>query len=328
MKQKAHFCSPREPMQAKGYNLPESSKTEIVILGAGFIGLSFAAAFSDAGWQVTLSELDENRRIGAKAKIKVQCEAMELAGLRRNAGGSVRVRNGVGDSLKTTSLVLECGPEILDIKQAIFAALLADSGPQTILATASSAIPMSRILPDESQQARCMVAHPVNPPAILRMIELSPAPATNPDTMDRAAQAFHAAGFTPIVLGHEIEGFILNRLQGAVLREAYRLVDEGVTDVNGIDTVVRLGLGPRWALSGPFETMELNTPGGIRAHAARMGPAYKRMGEARGETVDWSESLVGQVENQRRAVCAEADLPKRAQWRAEAVARLVAVRDK
>ena len=137
---------------------------------------------------------------------------------------------------------------------------------------------------------------PGEPPAVLRLVELVPAPATDPATVERAAALLCAAGFAPVRLGREVEGFVLNRLQGALLREAYRLVDEGVTDVAGVEAAVRMGLGPRWALSGPFETAELNTPGGIRAHAARMGPAYAAMGAARGETVDWSRELVDRVE--------------------------------
>jgi hypothetical protein len=89
-----------------------------------------------------------------------------------------------------------------------------------------------------------------------------------------------------------------------------------------------MGLGPRWALSGPFETAELNTPGGIAAHAARMGPAYKRIGEGRGETVDWRADLVARVSTERRTILAEADIPARVAWRARAVARLIAARDK
>ena len=120
----------------------------------------------------------------------------------------------------------------------------------------------------------------------------------------------------------------MNRLQGAMLREAYRLVDEGVAGANDIDDVVRLSLGPRWALSGPFETAELNTPGGIRAHAERLGRAYKRMGEARGETVDWHPDLINTVEKDRRALVSEADLPARVTWRTRAVARLVSARNR
>lgn len=299
----------------------------VVVLGAGSIGLSFAAVLGDAGFAVTVVEPDAARRATADAGLDVQRDAISLAGLARGGAGQVTVVPDGADALPKADLVIECGPENLGVKQAIFANLLAVCPHDAVLVTASSAIPMSHILPDAVDQRRCLVAHPVNPPAVLRMIELCPAPATDPAALDRAADLFGAAGFAPVRLGHEVEGFVLNRLQGAVLREAYRLVDEGVTDVAGVEAVMRLGLGPRWALSGPFETAELNTPGGIRAHAARMGPAYARMGQERGETVDWNDGLVAEVDAQRRLEIAVEDLPARAAWRARAVARLVAARD-
>jgi L-gulonate 3-dehydrogenase len=300
----------------------------VVVLGAGSIGLSLAAALSDAGHAVTLAEPDPARREEAGAGLALQREAMALAGLARGRGGDVTLAAEAGPALAGTGLVMECGPERLEVKQAIFARLLAEAGPETILATASSALTISRILPDRADQARCLVAHPVNPPAVLRLIEIVPAPGTQAPVAARAAALFEGAGFGAVVLGREVEGFVLNRLQGAVLREAYRLVDEGVLDPEGVDRVMRLGLGPRWALSGPFETAELNTPGGIRAHAARMGPAYARMGAERGEAVDWREDLVARVEAARRAVLPAGALPARVAWRARAVARLVALRDR
>lgn len=307
--------------------MPHTAPSEVVILGAGFIGLSFAAVFQDAGWRVTLVEPDAARRDAALSGIATQLAAIALSGQRAGGNGAVDIRDTPGDALRQADLVLECGPEDLPIKTAIFAGLLRDAGPHTILATASSAITMSLIVADPIDQARCLVAHPVNPPSVLRLIELVPAPGTTPAARLGARKLFAAAGFSPVMLGQEIEGFVLNRLQGAVLREAYRLVAEGVVDVEGLDRVMREGLGPRWALSGPFETAELNTPGGIRAHAARMGPAYRRMGEARGETVDWTAQLVMDVERQRRAICPEDALPRRAAWRARAVAQLVAFRN-
>jgi 3-hydroxyacyl-CoA dehydrogenase len=300
----------------------------IAVLGAGSIGISFAAAFADAGANVTLADPDNERRSAADAGLIVQQEAIEMAGLSRAGTGQVSVVDHPGEQLEHSDLVIECGPEKLETKQAIFADLLAQAGKDTILATASSAITISQILPDTSQQRRCLVAHPVNPPAVLRVIELVPAPSTDPAATKSAASLFDAAGFEAVQLNHEIEGFVLNRLQGAVLREAYRLIDEGVTDVAGIEAIMRMGLGPRWALSGPFETAELNTPGGIKAHAARMGPAYKRIGEARGETVEWSDALVESVDTQRRKAVPAEKLANRAKWRAQAVAHLVAARDK
>jgi L-gulonate 3-dehydrogenase len=104
-----------------------------------------------------------------------------------------------------------------------------------------------------------------------------------------------AAGMAPVRLRKEIAGFVFNRLQGAVLREAYCLVRDGVVAPEDIDLVMRAGLGRRWSVLGPFETVELNTRGGIDAHATIMGPAYARMGAERGQTGTWEPELVSQV---------------------------------
>lgn len=309
------------------FPLGTQAAPKLVILGAGSIGVAFAATFSDAGAQVVIVDPDENRRADVPAGLAHQYAAIATAGLERGAQGPVLVAEVSNEHLASANMVLECGPEDMAIKQDIFADLLTKTGERTVLATASSAITMSQIVPDVALQSRCLVAHPVNPPSVLRVVELVPAPGTDAKMADAAAEMFHLAGFQSVVLGHEIEGFVLNRLQGAVLREAYRLVAEGVTDVAGIDAIMRMGLGPRWALSGPFETAELNTPGGIAAHAARMGPAYKRMGEARGETVEWSDDLVASVAAQRREILAMDDIPERVAWRANSVARLVERRD-
>ncbi len=302
---------------------------KIVLLGAGSIGLSFAAAFTDRGHAVTLVEPDAARREAAHAGVEAQLDAIGRAGLRRDGNGPLVIASEGGGALAEADLVVECGPERLDIKQEIFADLLARTGTETVLATASSAIPMSRIVIDSEAQRRCLVAHPVNPPSVLRLIEIAPAPGTDAGIVAKAQACFAEAGFEAVALTREIEGFVLNRLQGAVLREAYRLVDDGIVDVAGVEAVMRLGLGPRWALSGPFETVELNTPGGIRAHAARMGPAYRAMGEERGETKPgWDDTLVARVDKQRRQVLPLEALPDRAAWRVRAVAALVAFRDR
>ena len=117
----------------------------------------------------------------------------------------------------------------------------------------------------------------------------------------------------------EIEGFIFNRLQGAVLREAYCLVRDGVASVEDVDRVVRLGLGRRWAVIGPFETADLNTRGGIAAHAERLGPAYSRMGADRGQDDPWTPDLVAQVTAERRALLPIERWDERVAWRDRAL---------
>jgi ketosteroid isomerase-like protein len=113
----------------------------------------------------------------------------------------------------------------------------------------------------------------------------------------------------------EVEGFVLNRLQGAVLREAYCLVRDGIAGVDDVDRVVRDGFGRRWAVIGPFETADLNTRGGIEAHAARMGPAYERMGADRGQHDPWTPDLVARVAEERRRLLPIEDWEARVAWR-------------
>lgn len=300
----------------------------VTILGAGAIGCAFAATFLDAGADVVLVEPSDHARAPAPKRIEEQTRAIEVAGLRQGGGGTLTLKSAAEQEAAHADLVLECGPERLNAKQAIFADILSRTAATTVLASASSAIPISQTVPVTQAQRNCLVAHPANPPSVLRVIELVPGAGTSMDTIERAERLFRIAGFSTVTLKREIEGFVMNRLQGAVLREAYRLVDDGVASANEIDDVMRLSLGPRWALSGPFETAELNTPGGIRAHVERLGPAYKRMGEARGETVNWHEALVKTVEVDRRTSLAMKDIPARVAWRARAVAELVFARNR
>lgn len=298
----------------------------VLILGAGPIGCGFAAAFLAAGFDVTICDPSQDARTNAPDLVTRHGAAMDLAGLPIPQGAATLIA-ALPDRI-TAPLVIEAGPERLEVKQALFRDLLS-RGDTAIVATASSAITVSQILPDAADQARCIVAHPANPPSLLRVLELVPAPGTAPQTMDRAEALFRQGGFDPARLGHEVPAFVFNRLQSALLREAYRLVDEGVIGVDALDGLVRDGLGPRWALSGPFETADLNTAGGVRGHAERLGPAYAAIGRDRGEHApDWPPALVDTVEAQRRAVLPEDALPARRAWREQALARLLDARRK
>ena len=303
----------------------------VAVIGGGAIGAAFACVCADAGAAVVVADPDAAQRADLAERVAQKHGAMASAGLARGPADAAVQRvaavPSVAEAAEDALLVIETGPERLDAKQAIFAELLAATSEDTPICTASSAITASQIVPDAAAQRRCMVAHPANPPTLLRVLEIVPAPGTAADAVERADAAFRALGFDPSRLGKEVPGFVFNRLQGAILREAYRLVDEGVIDVDGLDRLVRNGIGPRWALCGPFENAELNTAGGIRGHAARMGPAYRAIGEARGETAaGWSDALVARVEAERRALCAEGALPERRAWRERALARLLAAR--
>ena len=154
------------------------------------------------------------------------------------------------------------------------------------------------------------------------LVELSPAPWTEPDVVVRAIALHETVGQVPIVVKKEIQGFVLNRLQGALLAEAFRLYAEGYVSAEDIDKTVRDGLGLRWSFMGPFETIDLNAPGGIADYCARYGEGYYQM--AQNQPVRWDETLVRRLEEERRQLLSERDLAARAAWRDRRLMQLVA----
>jgi L-gulonate 3-dehydrogenase len=164
-------------------------------------------------------------------------------------------------------------------------------------------------------RARCLVAYPGNPPYLIPVIEIVPAPFTDDATITRATALYEAVGMSAVRVTGVIEGFIFNRLQGAALREAYCLVRDGVASVADIDRVMRDGVGLRWSVTGPFETVDLNTRGGIASHAQKMGPAYERMGASRGQHDPWTPDLVARVAGERLAALPLDEWDARVQWR-------------
>ena len=158
----------------------------------------------------------------------------------------------------------ENGPETAAAKRAIFADLDGAAPPAAILASSTSFIPASQFSEGLPGRARCLVGHPVNPPHLVPVVELCGAPWTAPETIARARTLYESARQAPITVNREIFGFVLNRLQGVLLAEAFRLVGEGVVSPQDLDVTLKDGLGLRWSFMGPFETIELNAPGGIR----------------------------------------------------------------
>jgi L-gulonate 3-dehydrogenase len=201
----------------------------------------------------------------------------------------------IAKAVSDSEYVQESVPEDLSIKQEVFADLDRITSPETILASSSSAIVCSRFAKDLPGRNRCLVVHPANPPYLLRVAELVPAPFTDASVVERASKILEFAGMTPVLVRREIEGFVFNRLQGALLREAYCLVRDGVVSANDLDDLVREGLGRRWAVLGPFATADLNVRGGLEKHAARMGESYARMGAERGQHDPWTPDLVKSV---------------------------------
>ena len=306
------------------------TKRKIAVIGAGSIGTAFAIVFARAGYPVTLYDPDDQRLQAALSEIAERLGYLTKEGLLDDDLAAIQTRVAVTSSMAQAISgavhIQECAPELLDVKRELFAKIDALASADAVIASSSSAMPASQYTEALSGRARCLVAHPTNPPYLIPMIEIVPAPWTDADATQRTLALFRVANMSPVLVNKEVEGFLLNRLQGAVLREAYCLVRDGIASAEDIDTVMRDGLGMRWCWIGPFETVDLNTRGGIASHAIKMGPAYARMGKERGQNDPWTEDLVATVDGSRRKTLPLDQWSERVAWRDRALMALLRLR--
>jgi len=249
------------------------------IIGAGLIGRSWANVFARAGWNVRVWDPEPRQRSAAARLVEESLHELAVHGLVTEPAAAARrvsVVESLQEAVAEAEYVQECGPEVLEVKRSTFEELDAAAPAGTILASSTSAIVASKFTGHLAGRARCIVAHPVNPPHLVSVVELCGAPWTSEDTKRRAREILEAVGQVPIAVKREIDGFILNRLQVALLTEAFRLVQEGYVSPEDLDHTVSDGLGLRWAFMGPFETIELNAPGGIPDYCRRYTPWFRR----------------------------------------------------
>ncbi len=261
-------------------------RERIAIIGSGLIGRSWAAVFAGGGCEVALYDADAGVADRARALVKEALGELAAHGLVKDANAAaarVRAAASLADVLDGASFVQENTPETVEVKREIFGQLDRLAAPDAILASSTSTIVASRFTKELAGRHRCLVAHPVNPPHLVPLVELVAAPWTAPATVGKAKAIYAAVGQVPIVVKREIEGFILNRLQAVLLSEAFRLVEEDYVTPQDLDSTLKDGLGLRWSFMGPFETIELNAPGGIPDYCRRYGPSLARLSDAKPE---------------------------------------------
>jgi L-gulonate 3-dehydrogenase len=291
---------------------------KIAIIGAGLIGRAWSMVFARAGRAVSLYDVDRAALLVALATIKGNLADLAANGLIDDRAAVIErivPAESIDEALHGATYVQENGPEDLAVKRTLFHELDAKAAPDVILASSSSALRASLFTEALKGRARCLVAHPVNPPYLVPLVELSPAPWTSRETVARTRALMEAVGQVPVELNKEIPGFLLNRLQGALLGEAFRLVEQGYCSMEDIDRTVKDGLGLRWSFMGPFETIDLNAPGGIADYIKRYGAAYHEMAQSAGAPETWSAALTARLEEERRTTLPAEKLAERASWR-------------
>jgi 3-hydroxyacyl-CoA dehydrogenase len=258
-------------------------KETVAIVGSGLIGRSWACVFAAGGCNVALYDETADAAESARLTVAENLQELEAHGLvndAEHAARRVRTAADLTDALTGATYVQENTPERLEIKRAVFEELDRRAQGNAILASSTSTIVASSFTQALAGRHRCLVAHPVNPPHLIPLVELVPAPWTSKETMNRAKALYKSVGQVPIVVKREIEGFILNRLQAVLLSEAFRLVADGYVTPQALDKTLKDGLGLRWSFMGPFETIELNAPGGIRDYCRRYGASLSRLSGA------------------------------------------------
>lgn len=285
--------------------LPQPTETAadaagtVAIIGAGSIGIAWAVVFASAGMRVRWFESVPEVRESAITEVTLKLEDLAAAELLDEPLAQILDRitvwEDLADAVDGAGFVQECVVEDVEVKRTLFAALDRLTSTDVVLASSTSTIMASLFADGLPGRERCLVVHPANPPYFLRVAEIVPAAFTSPAAIEATRALLLRADIAPIQLEREIEGFAMNRLQGALLREAYCLVRDGIISPTDIDTLVRDGLGRRWSLIGPFTTSELNTRGGLRRHGELIGPVYARIGVERAAENPWTAETIDRV---------------------------------
>ena len=290
----------------------------IAVVGSGLIGQAWAIVFARGGHQVKMWDGDPKAVQTGISLIAGQVADLKEAGLIDDPQALLARISGCAtleEVLDGAEYVQENLPERVEMKKDIFGRMDKIASPSCVLASSTSSIPASAFTEDLPGRARCLIAHPVNPPYLVPVVEICGAPWTDAKVIQQTWDVMQSVGQKPVKIHKELQGFILNRLQGALLREAFKLVEQGYVDADGLDVTVREGLGLRWSFMGPFETIDLNAPDGLADYARRFGHMYQSIAEEQTSTEPWSDALIDKLESARREILPKDQLLERRLWR-------------
>lgn len=306
-----------------------SEDRNVAVVGCGLIGRAWAIAFARGGCRVRLYD-----PVAGAATAAVEFARSVLPDLERNdllngrsvadVAGRLNVASSLAEALSGAEYVQESVFEDLEVKRKLYPELDAAAGPEAILASSTSALLPSRFTDHVKGRHRCIVVHPINPPYLVPAVEIVPAPWTAAEVVERTRAFTVSVGQSPIVMKREIDGFVMNRMQGALLQEAFRLVAEGYASPEDVDIGIRDGLGLRWSFMGPYETIDLNAPGGARDYIARYEGLYRTLWQTQQHIVPWGGETADRIEAARKEKLPREQLADRARWRDRRLMALVA----
>lgn len=277
---------------------------KVAVIGAGTIGGGWAALCASAGWPVSI--FDTNARAVEDAMESIPRRARALIALGRATSGIVdrgllefRQAKSLLQAVRDAEWVIEAIHEDLGAKQRLLESIEQVAESRAIVTSSSSGLAPGDLFGRLLQRGRCLVAHPLNPPELLPLVELVPAEETDSEAIERASAYLRALGRMPIVLHKAVPGYVVGRIAAAVWRECIDLVLSGTIDVADLDRAVSLGPALGWAAAGPHLTYHLGAgPGGVHIFLQQLLTSFERWW---GDLASWNKL---EPEQQRALIAA------------------------
>lgn len=293
---------------------------KVACIGAGLVGRAWAVVFARARHEVWLydavdGEVARTAIPRARETLSVLAAGSMLTEPEDAIAARFHAASSIAEAVAGAAFVQESVKEEVGVKRAVFEEIDAAAPFDCIFASSTSAIRGSEFLLTLTHPERALVAHPVNPPALIPLVELRATPSTSGATLEWTRNFMSDAGMAPVTVLKEIDGFLLNRLQFALVTEALHLVGEGYCSASDINTVMTQGLALRWASMGPFEVMHLNAAGGVKGFAENLGAMMRRLGADARTVYDWTQEQIERIHAEMAERIPMDKLPERQTWR-------------
>lgn len=281
-----------------------ASKVKVAIIGAGTIGLSFAALhlIKNPNCEVTIYDT----RPDLTQYMITQLPGYLIDTDVEECKGRLRAAKTLEDAVQDANIVQEQGPENADFKRSTWAKIEQHAPKDALFWSSTSGIPASEQSKDMTDHSRLVVVHPYNPPHIMPLLEVVPSPATSQEVIDRTLEYWRSLGRVPVLIRMECTGFVANRLAFALFREACSLVAQGVVGVEDLDSVVQASMGPRWTVAGPFKSYHAGGgEGGLESFMSKIGGTVQECWSASDQDVEAGSIEVGEA--WQEDVCRQTD---------------------